>query len=179
MKLAKLVLFALAACISFTVAAQRTPVPVVDFKDILVSASTATPLTAEQVKKAITTAALAERWDVTPVADGVLEATFVKGGKHTVVVTIPYTADKYSVLYKSSIDMKYAVVGSGDLRRPVGSEGRYRSDQAATDAVKQRARFEKSTESRYAVAREQGVIHPFYEDWVHHLLDGVRRQLQQ
>jgi hypothetical protein len=44
---------------------------------------------------------------------------------------------------------------------------------------KQQALFADRPESRFVKAHPQAVIHPFYEAWVHELLDAVRLKLKR
>lgn len=88
MNIFKSLFFCCAVTYSLAAVAQRPPVPVMDFKDIPVSASTAKKLTADQVAQAIRAAALSERWSMELLGEGILQATFVKESKHTVIVTI-------------------------------------------------------------------------------------------
>lgn len=50
-------------------------------------------------------------WVVKEIKPGLVEATLVNRG-HTAVVSIPYTAQKYSILYKSSSAGLYAEDGN-------------------------------------------------------------------
>jgi hypothetical protein len=178
MKIFKTLLFSFSLCLSFSAAAQRMPVPIMDFKDIPVSESASKPLTAEQVGKAIREAATYEQWEVTQVSDGVLQARYEKESKHVVIVTITYSADKYSVIYKDSTNMKYAP-NSDSLYSVVYNGGPTAlAPNVESDAVnRQRRYFKNNSDTSYAVA-EKAVIHPYYERWVHTLLKGIRKQLQ-
>lgn len=66
-----------------------------------------TQLSADAVQKAILAACSQRGWHATNVSPGLIEARIVVRGKHTVVVDIPYTAEKYSIKYKSSSNMEY------------------------------------------------------------------------
>ncbi|ODT37251.1 MAG: hypothetical protein ABS55_03790 [Lautropia sp. SCN 70-15] len=168
MKSMRLFLFCLLATLGINAHAQRTLVPVVDFKDIPVAQATGHALTAEQVRQAFIEAGDDLRWNVADVGGNQLEATFVKQNKHTIVVTILYNERSYSVLYKSSVNMKYRDhQTSFDLAN--GEEA----------ALKQKALFASRPEGPYASARAKGVIHPFYERWVYDLLDLVRHKLKR
>lgn len=178
MKAFKALLFIFLACLTLTASAQRMPVPIMDFKDIPISESTNKTLTAAQVGDAIRMAATYGEWEIRPVADGVLQARYEKESKHMVVVTIAYDANKYSVTYKDSINMKFSpnsdaittiVYTGGPTALALNQE---------SEAVKhQRALFKNNSDTPYGVA-EKAVIHPYYELWVHTLLKGIRKQLQ-
>lgn len=84
----------------------RTPVPVVNHDNVPVVTSNGKTLSAEEVKQAILTAAGTKGWSVAHQANGKLIATLHVRGKHTVLVEITYAADKYSLNYKDSVNMK-------------------------------------------------------------------------
>ncbi len=75
-------------------------------KDSRLVASTSKKLTMEDVQKAISRAGASLGWIIKPVSPGVLEGT-LDVRKHTAVVTISYDLEKYSILYKESINLKY------------------------------------------------------------------------
>lgn len=162
---------------AFGAQAQRTLVPVMNFEAVPVSLSTPKRLSAEQVKAAFMAAGLATQWELAPVRPGVIEATYRKGNKHTVVVEVSYDAETYSVRYVSSINMKFEA-------EPRNFETRYtnRLGGSATTAElaasKQQDYFAGSPEARYGKPDPKAVIHPFYERWVHDLLDAVRLRLK-
>jgi len=155
--------------------AQRAVVPLMDFKDIPVSAATAKALTAEQVRQAFQVSAAATKWDVTPLADGTLQLSTLRNGKHAVVLAVTLSADKYSAVYVRSADMKFTE--SLNTRPPSGPMGWQAVPAGEDGAKKQAERFANLPESKFAVRRDNAFIHPFYETWVHELLGGVRRQL--
>lgn len=166
MKLFKHVLLALAVVFCVNAQAQRLPVPIIDFKNVPVSASVTKPVTADDVRKAFLRAAAVQHWVLTPVSEGVMEAQFVKNNKHTVVATVTYSADSYSVQYKSSIDMKY-------------EENAFKSRPLEQAAQKQKEQFVADPLTRFAVLHREGaVLHPFYEGWVRQLLAGVSAELK-
>ncbi len=58
------------------------------------------------VEKAIEVGGTNKGWVVTKVRDGLMEAT-LNIRNHQVVVDIPYGADYYSILYKTSTNLRY------------------------------------------------------------------------
>ncbi len=88
----------------------RPPVPVQDFPDQAVGTASGKKPTLEQVAQAITAAATSKQWAVAKQADGSLLATRVVKGKHTIVATVSFTPERYSVLYHSSDNMNYQVL---------------------------------------------------------------------
>lgn len=133
----------------------REAVPIINHIDIPVVTTTGKPLTAEHVKAAITAAAIARNWAVTksPNQD-LLSATLHVRGKHTVVVSIPYSPDKYSLKYESSVNMKYAPGANGDVPTANESAGRGISSSASGP-----------------------LIHPFYNRWVQDLMHHIRLEM--
>lgn len=156
--------------------AQREPVPVMNFEDIPVASSTDKRLSADQVRQAIEAAGAAKSWQMAPKAPGMLEATHWKGEKHVVSVVVTYDADKYSVRYLRSVNMKYAYSNRADFD-PKVRDGKEAAPDRDAAVQRQREAFVGRPESAYAKPAPIGVIHPFYEHWVRELLGGVREQL--
>jgi hypothetical protein len=175
MKLLRFLLLLLLAAGGLHAQAQRTLVPIVSFENIPVTVATSTRVTAEQVRKAFADAAEELQWQLAPVGEGVMDATYVKGNKHTIVVTIRYDAEKYSALFKSSHNMKQLVQQYPNATATVFSS---ESTGAAAER-KQRALFEGRPESRYVKSDPNAVIHPFYEHWLQELLLRVRLNLKR
>lgn len=91
-------------------AVARELVPVADLIDVPVASASGQALTAAQVKLAIQSAAASRQWTVTEPAPGRLLATRQwDHAKHTIVTEISYSADKYSLAYKDSTNMKYGM----------------------------------------------------------------------
>lgn len=154
--------------------AQRTPVPVVSFENVPVSLAANKPLEAAQVKQAIEKAAPLAKWVLVPQPDGTFQAIFTKEGKHMVMVQIRYDAEKYSVRYVSSDNMKYT---SAVEDANVANVQTHNHMLAAAEAS-QRQLFASRPESAYVVSDRAFLIHPFYEDWVQVLLAAIRLQLR-
>jgi hypothetical protein len=159
------------------VAHARDPVPLMNFENIPVSLSTDKRLSDDQVHKAILAAGAAQSWQMLEKGPGRLEATYWKGNKHIVVVTIAYDAEKYSATYLRSVNMKFALTGKPAFNPKVrdGKEAEPTYDSAVQ---KQREAFAGQPDSPYAKPAAPGVIHPFYEQWLRDLLGGVRQQLK-
>lgn len=142
--------------LSFGVMA-RDVVPIVNYDDILVASGSGKPVSNEQVREAIVNAARANNWVVGKVVDkDVLSATLLVKGKHTVVVSIPYSADKFSIRYQDSSNMKYS------LAKP--------AMEGSTDLTK------INSPARNLQA-ETPMIHPAYNKWVQALLQSIRLEL--
>lgn len=84
-------------------------------QDITSNTATAasTPLTEQDVRKAILIACSARGWQGKEVSPGLIEARLLVRNKHSIVVDIPYTAAAYSIKYKSSANMEYDVKNDG------------------------------------------------------------------
>lgn len=106
MKSLLVAVFLLASALATTPVSARTPVPVINHDNVVVATATGKTLAAEQVKQAILAAVGVKGWSAVQQADGKLLATLHVRGKHTVVVEITYAADKYSLIYKDSVNMK-------------------------------------------------------------------------
>jgi hypothetical protein len=138
---------------SATAVAQRALVPIVDYKDVMVATSSGKPVTAEQVKEAIIAAGKTLNWAWAFGPDSGLVGTLMVNNKHTVSVDISVAADKYSVKYRSSINMKYGLAGKTQQYSP----NRWDSTPAA----------------------EVPVIHPAYNQWVQQLVTAIDGQLRK
>jgi hypothetical protein len=91
--------------------AARPPVPLQNFPNQVVQTASGTKPPVEQVAQAITAAATGKQWAVAKQADGSFLATRVVKGKHTVVTTISFSPDAYSVTYHSSDNMRFEMIG--------------------------------------------------------------------
>ena len=63
-------------------------------------------ITQKDMYKAIMRAGHRRGWEMTKVADGVIDATYARRG-FTATCTITYTANSYKIDYKSSTGLKY------------------------------------------------------------------------
>ncbi len=176
MKAIRLLLLVLAVCHTGAAHAQRALVPVVNFENIPVTLATPAALTAEQVRDAFVAAAEDANWEMTPAGEGRLDGKFVKQNKHTVLVSIRYDAEKYSVTYAGSINMKKRP--NPEDPAPAGAAS-FEESRGARAARKQRELFAARPESPYAKPDLRTVIHPFYERWVYDLLAEVRLSLKR
>ncbi len=88
----------------------RSAEPVVDWVDQSVTTASGKALTTEELQKVLVRAAEAKKWLVTPQPDGkALASLSWNGGKHTIVVELTSTTERYSLRYKDSINMKYGM----------------------------------------------------------------------
>ncbi|MGA8890654.1 MAG: hypothetical protein WB493_03730 [Anaeromyxobacteraceae bacterium] len=90
-------------------ALARSPVPIIDFRDQAFVTVGDKVLTPPQVRDAIIRGAASLGWTLAPAGDQKFLATLVVRNKHTVVTEITYAADKFSVIYMSSNNMKYGI----------------------------------------------------------------------
>ncbi|MCU7844746.1 MAG: hypothetical protein KZQ93_12990 [Candidatus Thiodiazotropha sp. (ex Monitilora ramsayi)] len=78
--------------------------PVYNVEEAPVNASS--KVSAENVKKAIMSAGAGLGWQMKEVKPGqIVGSIFLR--KHSAVVDIPYSATKYSIIYKDSTELKY------------------------------------------------------------------------
>ncbi len=69
--------------------------------------NTSSSMTQKKMHDAIAKACYERGWRIMEPSSGLIEATIVVRGKHTVVVDIPYTSTHYDITYKSSVNMEY------------------------------------------------------------------------
>lgn len=149
MKFIKAVLLICTIALSLS-AYARTPVPIVNYDNIVISTTSGKPVEAEQVKHAISSAAAEKGWTISSVNDGSLLATLVVRNKHTIVVKVDYDNSKYAITYHDSTNMKYRIV---DVQQTIVSSP---VDQSRNG---------------------QAEIHPFYNKWVQDFKDEIRKEL--
>ncbi|MBF0098051.1 MAG: hypothetical protein HQM05_12010 [Magnetococcales bacterium] len=103
MRIKFLVLFVCMLSLVATPVYAREPVPLVNHNNVAI---TSKPLTVDQVKGAILTGAVTAGWSSIPQENNLIVSTLTVRNKHTVVVEISYTAQQFSINYKSSTNMK-------------------------------------------------------------------------
>lgn len=75
-------------------------------------------------------------WQVQKATPGSIEASLLVRNKHTIVVTIPYTASGYSIQYKDSMNMEYATKKDGTVViHPNYNNWTMRLDQAIRNKI--------------------------------------------
>ena len=150
MKVLSIVLASLVGAMPMTALAQRALVPIVDYKDVTVGTTSGKPVTAEQVRDAIAAAGKRLNWDMALAANSGLVGTLVVNNKHTVSVDIGVAADKFSVRYRNSINMKYGISGKPHY-----------------------------SNSANPVPEGVPVIHPAYNQWVQALMTAIDGELKK
>ena len=70
---------------------------------------------AQDMREAILKGCADKNWRAVETDANTIEATNTVRGKHTVVVSIPYTAASYSINYKSSSNMGYKAKSDGSF----------------------------------------------------------------
>jgi hypothetical protein len=108
----------IASALATSPAIAREPVPIINHDNISVATNSGKTLQLEQVKQAIQAAAGAKAWTIAFQADGKLLATLHVRGKHTIVVEIAYAADKYSLQYRDSTNMKFGELNGSKVIHP-------------------------------------------------------------
>jgi len=132
--------------------AQRTPEPVVDYRDQMVATGSGQAVQAEQFKQAVVNAATRLRlWTLAYEPGGAIIASRA-WNDHVIAVSITFTGSAYSIVYSSSTNMKYS------------------ASESAASAYPQ----------RNANPRPKGpVIHPFYNRYVGELKDAIGAELRK
>ena len=119
MKSIKWLIFALGVAISGA-ALARLPVAIIDFPDQPVVTASGNGLTVEQVQEAIRKAASEKKWVVGSNPNGTMLASLSwNNNKHTIMVEITASPDRYSLKYNNSINMNYGR-SRGDYDIPYG-----------------------------------------------------------
>src|SRR4051812_34334178 len=98
---------AVALVAAVVLAACQTLAPIQNVQSASVASSANKPLTTDQVRGAIVRAGSTLGWVMKDDGPGRINGTLLLR-THTAVVDIPYSATDYSILYKSSIDLKEA-----------------------------------------------------------------------
>lgn len=98
---------ALAAAAAALVLAACQTVPIYSVNDQAVATPSGRHLTAAQVRTAIMTAGTSLGWQMKDAGAGRLEGS-LHLRNHAAVVDIPYSATKYSILYRSSEELQAA-----------------------------------------------------------------------
>jgi hypothetical protein len=106
-----------AALVSGNVLA-RASVPVLNIENVLVSTASGNVPTLAQVKQSIVQAGAAQNWQVAEADPGKLSATLIVRGKHHMTVDIAYSTTHYSLRYKSSVNLNYAVIEDTPVIHP-------------------------------------------------------------
>jgi hypothetical protein len=132
--------------------AQRTPVAIVNYFNIPIADASGQPVRTEQVKKAIQDGANTRGWTLADEPSNKMLATLVVRNKHTIMVEITYSAQRYSLRYRDSVNMNYH------------SEARYDSRLPA---------------SRSGSTPRGPVIHPAYNTWVQELKTAIDVELRR
>lgn len=145
----KSVILICASLLAFN-AAARTPVPIIDYNQIVVVTTSGKALQAADVKQAITLAGIPQKWTIKNNADGSLLATLVVRNKHTIVVKIDYNEKDYSIHYSDSNNMKY------EISRAQATLAQVPADHSQDG---------------------QPLIHPFYNKWVKTFKDNIGLEL--
>lgn len=84
------------------------PVPLVNYTDVVVTTGSGKAPTLDQVKQTIIAAGNARRWTFADQGNNQLIGS-LSWGAHTMLVTIAYTPQNYSITYRDSINLKYGM----------------------------------------------------------------------
>lgn len=118
MKVIKMALFLLAFVVSGAVFA-RAPEPVLNLVDQPITVASGKKLTADEVKQVVSKVAQDRKWVVAPMENGKLAATLSwKSNRHVIAVEIACDTDRFSITYRDSINMNYAVTDGQPVIHP-------------------------------------------------------------
>jgi len=107
----------LTLCFAMTVHA-REAVPIVNIENQTFTSGSGKTLSTGDVKAAIARAAASLQWSVVDADANQLTATLFVRNKHTVIATITYSGNSFSIIYKDSINMKYGVSNGTPVIHP-------------------------------------------------------------
>ncbi len=96
-----------AVALTATVTMAQALQPIANVIDAPIVTTSGKTLTSEQIKQSISLAGAALGWKVVEEKPGLLIATILLR-KHQAIIEIPYTSTKYSITYKSSINLDEA-----------------------------------------------------------------------
>jgi hypothetical protein len=85
-------------------AAQARSAAMLKYEDVIVESDK--PLTTEQVKKVILTAASQRRWTASERDKNRIRLSYSRG-KHSAVIDVVYSAKKYSIVYVDSSNLNF------------------------------------------------------------------------
>lgn len=85
----------------------RPAVPIENHENVAVVTASGVAATAERVRQAFVLGGMKRGWRFEDAGDRQLTGTLNVRGKHTVMVTVNYGPERYSILYKDSTNMKY------------------------------------------------------------------------
>jgi len=108
MKFKALVTLYLSVFLLISGAHARSSVPAINHENLPTVSAIGKSVTSDQVKQAIVLAATSKGWTTSLDQSGAIVATLIVRNKHTIVVTIPFAEDKFSVLYRDSSNMNYS-----------------------------------------------------------------------
>lgn len=95
------------ACLASTAAYARSPESIVNHENIAIVTAKGKASTAEQVRQAFVLGGVKRGWRFEDAGANQLTGTLVVRDKHTVVITVNYSPERYSIHYKDSTNMKY------------------------------------------------------------------------
>ncbi|VVD66290.1 putative lipoprotein [Pandoraea pneumonica] len=135
--------------------AARPAVPIVPHDNMPIVSGSGKPLSLEEIRGAITRGAAGHDWATTQDKPGELVASINVRNKHYASVTIKYTETAYSVSYRDSTNLEYALSGA-----PAASSRREDFNNTALPA-------------------NTPMIHPNYNRWVDTLIRDINAELRR
>lgn len=129
------------------------PVAMDSYENVPIVTATGVVLSSNQVRKTIVRAAESSNWKVeNPSASGPVLAKYTYKEKHVAVVKISYTQRTYSIVYDSSVNLKYRIADGSDSYVLPGTVN--------------------GTRSFYPVGTK--LIHGVYNQWINALREKIQ-----
>lgn len=143
----------------------RMEVPLVNYENVVISTASGKKPSLTEVKSAILNAAKmplssagGQTWNIREIAPGQMVGSLIVRNKHQMSISINYSSDTFSVTYKDSVNMHYAI-STGEEQFP-GTYQPYTATGKNTPA-------------------NTPVIHPYYNAWVKTLVNNIRIEFQR
>lgn len=153
------------ACLSISLltlsheACARETVPIVDHIDVPVVTGSGKRAAGDKVRDMIAAAATSGKWEISTGSEkNTLVAALHVRNRHTAVVSIPYSADKFSIKYQNSTNMRYQL-----------------AEPAPTGSID----LSKINSPAQAIQAGTPMIHPSYNKWVQDLLHSIQSELKK
>lgn len=134
----------------------RDTVPLINYEDVNIVTSSGKKPTMTQVKAAIVAAAQTpmrssggQTWVMKETSANQMTGTLDVRDKHHITITVTYNENKFSVVYKDSVNMHYEPT---------------KVAQAPMSTV---------------IVSDKPHIHPYYNNWVKSLVNNIRREIQK
>lgn len=115
----KKIILALSMALFLSFAAHaREPVPIINFENLPITTASGKKLSRPEIRAAILRAGAQTQWNIAETSGSALIGTLNVRSKHSVTVSIRFTAETFSITYNDSIDMKYRIEDNTPVIHP-------------------------------------------------------------